>query len=127
MPSYARLGLRTGRREVTMEQNSAEVTDGDAPFAPHSPWSQPPIHRPAPRADPEPSKWTRRDVPSQRPPAPFPPLLPPPVPEPIAEPIPDAAPEPAQLYQPVNGGPLYAHGRHATPHADDPALHHDDR
>jgi hypothetical protein len=43
-----------------------EVAERDAAFAPHSPWSQPPVHRPAPRVEPEPPKWTRREVASQR-------------------------------------------------------------
>ena len=89
-----------------MERNtSAEVTEGDAPFALNSPWSQPPIHRPAPRADPEPSRWTRRDV---RPSAIR--FEPPPSALPIASPVAEAPPdpaEPAELYEPVNGGHVY--------------------
>ena len=37
-------------------------------FSPRSPWSQPPIHRPAPRPDPATGpRWTRRDVLAQAP------------------------------------------------------------
>jgi MinD-like ATPase involved in chromosome partitioning or flagellar assembly len=95
---------------MEQQSSSAEVTEGDEPFAPHSPWSQPPIHRPSPRADPEPSKWTRRDVGSQRS-QPDPVLYPPPVAPPAPPPRPPPAEPPAaegDLYQPVNGGHVYS-------------------
>jgi MinD-like ATPase involved in chromosome partitioning or flagellar assembly len=51
-------------RDTTAQQDSTEQNGHELnqqQFAPHSPWSQPPIHRPSPRPEPEP-RWTRRDV-----------------------------------------------------------------
>jgi MinD-like ATPase involved in chromosome partitioning or flagellar assembly len=84
-------------------------TREDAEFAPHSPWSQPPIHRPAPVPAQEPS-------PAPTPPAarPTPPVLPPPGGAPIGQPGPAYVPEEAELRE----AERYDGGQSAHPYED---------
>jgi MinD-like ATPase involved in chromosome partitioning or flagellar assembly len=50
----------TADRDEAVEPDRAEAR----PFAPHSPWNQPPVYRPPAPAEPAAPRWTRRDVPA---------------------------------------------------------------
>jgi MinD-like ATPase involved in chromosome partitioning or flagellar assembly len=97
--------------------NQDPEPNDEGAFAPHSPWSAPPIHRPAPRTDSD--RWTRREV-TTRPRTEDPPPIAPPAPlAPTVEtPI---APKP-----PVNGldngGRVYQAPPPEEPDPDEPTL-----
>jgi len=76
-----------------------EEDQDDGGFAPHSPWSAPPIHRPAPRTETD--RWTRREVTTRPRTEDPPPIAPAPLAPKVEPPIARPAPKGTngQLYQ----------------------------
>jgi MinD-like ATPase involved in chromosome partitioning or flagellar assembly len=94
---------------------SVEEDRDEGAFAPHSPWSAPPIHRPTPRTDTD--RWTRKEVTTrprtEEPVAPLAPKVEPPI-------VPKAPPVNGHGLD--NGGRVYQAPPPEEPDPDEPTL-----